>query len=162
MRARHRLRQVVNVANLSTPVGLVLAALGGATGRRSRNGLVIARGYRLPVPSVPAFTVGNVVLMRAAPQPGRDPVGSIPVPLLRHEERHATQYAWCGGVLMPALYAAAAAWSWLRAGDPFTANTFERRAGLSDGGYRRATAPARPTVRVQAGRTTGGSSASGA
>jgi hypothetical protein len=136
MRARHRLRQVANLANLSTPLGLVVAAVGGARARSARNGLVVARGYRLPLPSAPAFTVGNVVLLRTSPRPGRDPVGSIPVPLLCHEERHATQYAWFGGVLMPVLYAGAAAWSWLRTGDPFTGNAFERAAGLADGGYR--------------------------
>lgn len=135
MLPRHRIRQVVNVANLSTPAGLALALLGGARGRRSRNGLVVARGYRLPVPSAPAFTVGNVILMRAAAPAGRDPIGSVPVRLLRHEERHATQYAWCGGVLMPVLYVAAAGWSWLRTGDPFVGNPFERAAGLADGGY---------------------------
>jgi len=60
---------------------------------------------------------------------GRDTV------LLRHEARHATQYAWCGGLLMLPLYFAAAGVSWLVSGDAGAWNIFERLAGLSDGGY---------------------------
>jgi hypothetical protein len=65
--------------------------------------------------------------------------------LLDHEERHVTQYAWCGGVLMPIVYGAAAGWSWLRTGDFASRNVFERRAGLADGGYRER--PLRPVLR---------------
>jgi hypothetical protein len=142
MRPAHRARLVVNMANLSTPAGLALAAAGGARARRFRNGLLVAHGYRLAIPQAPAFTVGNVVVLRADVPRGRDPVGSIPVPLLAHEERHATQYALLGGVLMPALYLGAAGWSWLRTGDFFARNPFERAAGLADGGYRER--PVRP------------------
>jgi hypothetical protein len=55
--------------------------------------------------------------------------------LLVHEERHSTQYAYCLGVVMVVLYVLAAAWSWLRTGDPASRNIFERLAGLADGGY---------------------------
>jgi hypothetical protein len=55
--------------------------------------------------------------------------------LLVHEARHSTQYAYCLGVVMVALYLLAAAWSWLRTGDPASRNIFERLAGLADGGY---------------------------
>jgi hypothetical protein len=55
--------------------------------------------------------------------------------LLRHEARHATQYAWCGGLLMLPLYLAAAGVSWLFSGDFGAWNVFERGAGLADGGY---------------------------
>jgi hypothetical protein len=93
--------------------------------------------YRLPIPPAPAFTYGSVVLLRAGlPGAGRDPVGAVPRRLLDHEERHVTQYAWCGGVVMPVVYLAAAGWSWLRTGDFASRNIFERRAGLADGGYR--------------------------
>jgi hypothetical protein len=136
MRPAHRARQLANLVNLSTPAGLLVAHLGGAVPRRSRAGLVVARGYRLPVPPAPAFTLGNVVLVRAPAPPGADPIASIPVALLAHEERHASQYALCGGVLMPVLYLAAAGWSWLVTGDFASRNAFERRAGLADGGYR--------------------------
>jgi hypothetical protein len=148
MRVAHRARQVANVLNLSTPAGIVLAAVGGAPARRARDGLIVARGYRLPIPPAPAFTVGNVVLVRRAVPPGLDPIGTIPITLLQHEERHATQYAVAGGVLMPLLYVSAAGWSWLRTGDFFSRNVFERRAGLASGGYRER--PLRPPAETAA------------
>ena len=52
------------------------------------DGLLLARGYRLRVPAAPAFTVGNVVLLRIDDEAlSRRPM------LLAHEARHATQYA---------------------------------------------------------------------
>lgn len=131
VRASMRLRQVANVVNLSTPLGLLVALAGRARLTRGDDGLVLARGFRLPVPPAPAFTVGNVVLLRLDDaaldrRPG----------LLAHESRHATQYAWCIGPAMLPLYLLAATWSWLRCGDVATYNVFERRAGLADGGYR--------------------------
>lgn len=141
MRPVHRARQAANLVNLSTPAGWAVARAGGARLRRGRDGLVVGHGYRLPIPPAPAFTLGNVVLLRQGVSVGADPIGSIPVRLLRHEERHSTQYALCGGVLMPVLYLGAAGWSWLRAGDFHSRNAFERRAGLADGGYREAPVP---------------------
>ncbi len=137
MLARHRLRSVANWINLSTPIGLVLARSAADGSRRTRSGLWLAHGYRLPVPAARAFTVGSVVLLRESlPRAGVDPVGSVPRPLLDHEERHVTQYALLGGVLMPVLYLGASGWSWLRTGDFASRNVFEQRAGLVDGGYR--------------------------
>ncbi len=81
------------------------------------------------MPSAPAFTLGNMILTRHA---GLDP-GSA---LFRHEAEHATQYAWCGGLLMLPLDFAAAGMSWLLSGDVGAWNPFERLAGLADGGYR--------------------------
>jgi hypothetical protein len=151
VRTVHRVRLLANLLNGSTPAGLLVARLGQATPRRTRDGLLLARGYRLGVPRAPAFTLGNVVVLRAPAPPGADPVGSVPVSLLRHEARHATQYALCGGVLMPLAYVGAAAWSWWRTGDFGSANPFERAAGLADGGYRerpvRASREARAEVR---------------
>jgi hypothetical protein len=153
VRATHTVRTAANWVNLSTPAGLVLAAVGACPPRRARNGMWLVHGYRLPVPPAPAFTLGSVVFLRAGlPGPGHDPIGSVPRRLLDHEERHVTQYAWCGGVVMPAAYVAAAGWSWLWTGDFASRNVFERRAGLADGGYRE-----RP-IRVKAlrrPRTTG-------
>jgi len=126
-----RVRQVANWLNLSTPLGLLLARLARARTTSGPDGLVLAHDYRLRVPSAPAFTVGNVVLVR-----GDDVLGRRPR-LLAHESRHATQYAVCVGPLLIPLYGLAALWSWLRAGDPATYNVFERLAGLEDGGYRR-------------------------
>ena len=130
MRAPLRIRQVVNLVNLSTPLGLLAAVLGGARIHRGPDGLLVARGYRLRVPPAPAFTVGNVVLLRLTDeQLARRPQ------LLVHEARHATQYALCIGPVMLPLYFVAAGWSWLRCRDFAWHNVFERRAGLADGGY---------------------------
>jgi hypothetical protein len=122
-------RQVANVVNLSTPLGLALALAGRGTLRRGPDGLLLAHAVRLPA-RAPAFTVGNVVLLRL------DDADLARRPrLLVHEARHATQYACCVGPLMLPLYGLAAAWSWLRCRDPSSYNVFEVRAGLEDGGY---------------------------
>ena len=129
MEARWRLRQVANVINLSTPLGLTLALAGRGTLRRGPDGLLLAHAVRLPA-RAPALTVGNVVLLRL------DDAALARRPrLLVHEARHATQYACCIGPLMLPLYGLAAAWSWLRCRDPSSYNIFEVRAGLEDGGY---------------------------
>ena len=94
------------------------------------DGLLLARGYRLRLPAAPAFTIGNVVLLRID-----DATLARRPRLLAHESRHATQYAWCAGPVMLPLYGLAVAWSWLRCGDPSSYNVFERLAGLADGGY---------------------------
>lgn len=149
MDAGHRVRSLTNWVNLSTPAGLLLAGLGAGLPRRSRNGMWLVHGYRLSVPPAPAFTLGSVVFLRAGlTGAGHDPVGSVPRRLLDHEERHVTQYALCGGVVMPLVYVAAAGWSWLRTGDFASRNPFERHAGLADGGY--AERPARPVSSLAA------------
>jgi len=131
-----RLRQLANVVNASTPLGLLLAACARTRFRRGPRGLLLATGYRWRLPFAAAFTVGNVVLFRAGP----DEALANAV-LLGHEERHATQYAWCLGVPFLPLYFLAAAWSLIRTGNPGSANFFERHAGLQAGGY----PPALPT-----------------
>ncbi len=123
-----RARQVINLANGSTLAGLGVAALGRARLTRGADGLFTGTGYRLPVPSAPAFCLGNVIVTRMDTLPA----GSA---LLRHESRHASQYAWCGGVVMVPLYLVAAGVSWALTGDFGSRNLFERRAGLADGGY---------------------------
>ena len=128
MRSALRARQVVNLANGSTLAGLGVAVLGGARVTSSADGLFVGTGYRLPVPPAPAFCLGNVILTRLD---GLTPGAR----LFRHEARHATQYAWCGGLVMVPLYLAAAAASWALTGDFGARNVFERRAGLADGGY---------------------------
>lgn len=125
MRAAYRARQVVNALNLSTLLGLAIAAASGAQLAGGPDGLVIASRPRRRLLAAAAFTVGNVVIV-AVESPSES--------LLRHEARHATQWAWCVLLFLP-LYWLAAGWSHLRTGDPWSRNAFERRAGLADGGY---------------------------
>jgi hypothetical protein len=124
------LKAVVNLANLSTPFGLLVAALGRATPRRGPRGLVIAAGYRLPVPVARAFTLGNVIVT-----PREEGYVEQRPALLAHEERHSWQYVACLGLPMVPLYLLAAGWSYLRGGDIGVHTPFERLAGLADGGY---------------------------
>ena len=125
-----RVRQLVNAVNGSTLLGLGVALAGRARLRPGRNGVLLAEGYRLPIPDRPAFTIGDVVL---TPHP--DGWLEAHPRLLAHEERHAWQYAACLGLPFLPLYALASAWSWLRTRDPGRANAFEVLAGLADGGY---------------------------
>ena len=101
-----RLRQIANVLNGSTLLGLLLAACARTTVSSGPRGLLIASRYRWRLPFAAAFTVGNVVLFRAGPEYAR----ANPV-LLGHEERHSTQYAWCLGLPFLPLYFMAAGWS---------------------------------------------------
>lgn len=127
----HRVRQVVNLVNLSTLIGLLLAVVGARRPIvRAPHGLLVAGGYRLPLPDAPAFTMGNVILVRGATADllQRDR-------LLRHEERHSTQYAYCLGPFMVVAYLVCAGASLAMCGDPASYNPFERLASLADGGY---------------------------
>ena len=134
------MRQAVNAVLGGTLLGLAAAKAGSARLAPGPNGLVLATGYRLGFPRAVAFTVGNVVVTRL----DREALLARPA-LLGHEARHAGQWAcWLGLPFLPA-YAVASAWSWLRAGDPWSRNAFERRAGLVAGGYREA--PIRPLRR---------------
>ncbi len=130
MTSGQRVRQVANVLNGSTLLGLVLAACARAPVSTGPRGLLIASGYRWRLPFAAAFTVGNVVLFRAGP----DTALANPA-LLGHEERHGTQYAWCLGLPFIPLYFIAAGFSLWRTGNPGSANVFERLAGLEAGGY---------------------------
>jgi hypothetical protein len=130
MRGRHRARQVLNYVNLSTPLGLLIAVIGRAEVRRGEHGLLYAHGYRIRFPVAGAFTVGNVVLTAQ-----RD--GYLTGALLRHEARHATQYAFCAGLPMLPLYVVAVAVSFVMSGHPASWNLFEWLADLDEGGYPR-------------------------
>lgn len=125
-----RVRQVVNWANLSTPAGLLLAVAGGATVSRAGRGTYLATGFRWRFPVASAFTLGNVIATR------HDREWCLARPaLLRHEDRHCTQYAFCLGPVMVLVYAICAAVSWVLSGDHASYNPFERLANLVDGGY---------------------------
>lgn len=130
MTSGQRLRQIANALNASTLLGLLLAWAARTPVRTGPRGLLIATGYRWRLPFAQAFTVGNLVLFRA------DATAALSNQvLLRHEERHSTQYAMCGGLPFLPLYFIAAGWSQLRTGNPGSANVFERWAGLEAGGY---------------------------
>ncbi|MGO1385550.1 MAG: hypothetical protein ACTHWA_05700 [Arachnia sp.] len=124
---------MANVINLSTPLGLGVAALGGAR-MRVVKGLIVAEEVRLPVLRASAMTVGSVVLV---PCRSLNDVATRIPGLLEHEDHHAYQWAYCFGLPFIPLYAAASGWSWLCTGDRATANHFECQAGLELGGYRR-------------------------
>ena len=130
-----RVRQVGNLVNLSSALGLTAATLGRATLRRGPKGLLLAEGYGLGFPpNAGAFTVGNVILTST----DFDSLTALEPRVLDHENAHAWQYFWCGGLPFLPLYALAAGWSWLRTGDLASANFFERNAGLVRGGYHEA------------------------
>ena len=141
---RDRLRRVVNVVTLGTPLGLLLARTGSAKVVRGPRGLLLALNYRSPVPAprAPAVTVGDVVLLRMdADQLARRPS------LLVHEGRHAVQWAcWLGPLPFIPAYLLASAWSWVRCRDFALRNPFEVRAGLVAGGYVQPEAPRDPRV----------------
>ena len=147
-----RARQVANVLNLSTPLGLLVARAGGARRRGGPYGLVLAEGYRFSFPVAGAFTVGDVVitahtyssLLQHNPN------------LLVHEERHSRQYALALGLPYLVLYTAAMGWSVVRTGDRASGNVFERGAGLVAGGYvERPVRPLAVSVRAAVGRLRG-------
>lgn len=142
-------RAIANAINLSTPLGVLVAAAGRARLRRGPHGLLLGEGYRLPFPVAGAFTVGDVIITadRFERLTRRHPR------LLEHEERHSWQYVACLGLPFLVAYPVAMAWSMLRTGDQASANVFEVHAGLADGGYHRR--PKRPLdvgVRDLAGR----------
>lgn len=126
-----RARTLANWLNLSTPFGLLVALLGGARLKTGPRGLRHAEGYRLDFPLPSAFTIGNVIVMKttATELEARCP-GT-----LAHEERHASQWAYCGGLPFLSAYIATMGWSWLRTGDRGAACWFEQEAGLATGGY---------------------------
>jgi hypothetical protein len=105
-----RVRAVLNWVNLSTPLGLLVARLGGATITPAERGSVIVSKH-------------DVEHVAARPA------------LLRHEDRHCTQYAVVLGVAMLPLYAVSAGVSWVVAGDLSSYNPFERLADLAEGSY---------------------------
>ena len=84
MTPAQRLRQLANVLNASTTLGLLLARLAGTETVGGPRGLVIAAGYRWRLPFAQAFTVGNVVIFRAgtAQQPIRLPGPAVPAAVL--------------------------------------------------------------------------------
>ncbi len=125
-----RLRTVLNWLNLSTLLGLGIAKIGGATITRRGRGTYLATGYRYNFPVASAFTIGSVI----ASKHDLDYFAERPV-LLKHEDRHCTQYAFVLGVVMLPFYFLCVAISYAIAGDHSSYNPFERLANLADGNY---------------------------
>lgn len=126
-------RNIANVCNGSTALGIVLGLVGRGRFRRVP-GLLVADGVRLPWVDASAMTVGSVVLV-----PGRtleEAVDRIPT-LVEHEDQHAWQWAYCLGLPFLPAYALATWWSLRRSGHRAHENFFEVQAGLETGGYRR-------------------------
>lgn len=136
-----RIRNVSNVVNLSTPLGLVLAAVGRGRLHLDRDRRVaVADDVRLPLVTAGAMTVGDVVLVMrrtAAELEARNPR------VMDHEEQHAWQWAYCFGLPFLPLYFAMMGWSTWRTGDRASFNFFEQQAGLEIGGYKKKGAKAR-------------------
>jgi hypothetical protein len=127
---RLRVRQVVNWLNLSTPAGLLIAVLGRASIRKGDRGTYLATSYRWRFPIGGAFTVGNVIMTR------HDEAWCANRPaMMRHEDRHCTQFAFFLGPAMSVPYVLCAAVSWVLSGSHAAYNPFERMADLVDGGY---------------------------
>lgn len=113
----------VNWANGTTVFGLAVARATRCTISR-RDCCFQASGYPYRYPLAGAFTIGSVVVTRH----------ELDARVWSHEVAHVRQYAWCGPMFLP-LYGLAAGWSWVRCGDWWSHNVFERRAGLAAGGY---------------------------
>jgi hypothetical protein len=125
------LRLVGNIANLTTPLGLLVAAIGRAKISPGPRGLLLGEGYRLSFPVAGAFTVGNVLTTSTS----WDEQLQANPRLMQHEERHTWQYLYCLGLPFYPAYAGCMLWSVLRTGDRAARNIFERGAGLAAGGY---------------------------
>ncbi len=128
----HWVRAGWNLLNLSTVLGLLVALAGRARLRWGDQATVVGENYRLPLPRAGAFTVGSVILVPRGLLAG---VELVHPGTFDHEARHSSQYAWFLGLPFLPCYAVASGWSWLRTGDAWSRNWFERNAGLARGGY---------------------------
>lgn len=149
-------RATLTAVNGTTLAGLLIAVGTGAKLRRGPGGILIAEGYRAPLPKQTCFTVGSVVLTRRTAD---WLLHEQHVELLAHEARHAAQYAVLGPLFWPA-YWLACGYSYAMTGSYGGRNVFERHAGLAAGGYRE-DVPLRPWVNRMAARRVRGSAATG-
>jgi hypothetical protein len=127
----HVARTVLTAANGTTGAGLLLALATRTRIRRGRDGVLIAEGWRLPMPPASCFTVGSVIITRRTAE---WLLAEERAELLAHESRHAGQYAVLGPLFWPA-YWVACGWSFTTTGSWGVRNWFERHAGLHAGGY---------------------------
>lgn len=104
--------------------GLLAIALGGR-GRIVRGAAEIGGGplARLRgAAGIDAVTLGHVILAPGRPELERSRA---------HEQVHVRQYERWGPFFLPA-YAASSAWQFLRGGDPYLDNVFEREARATE------------------------------
>ncbi|HEX7746839.1 MAG TPA: hypothetical protein VF462_16465 [Micromonosporaceae bacterium] len=128
VRPLHRTATWINGTTLA---GLALAAAARTVRVRAPGGVIVASGYRLPLPKQDCFTVGSVILTRKPAEWLLDPDRAD---VLGHEMRHIAQYAAFGPLFWPA-YWTMCGYSYLLTGSYGGRNPFERRAGLRAGGY---------------------------
>lgn len=145
-----KVRAAVNVLNLSTPLGLLIAKLGRARLRRGPRGLIFAEGYRFRFPIAGAFTVGNVVTTSKT----LDALARNTPDVVRHEDAHAWQWFALGPLFLPA-YLLGMGWSLAQTRSIALGNPFEQQAGLVSGGYLRP-GHTHPKVRWPSGRSGAG------
>ena len=131
MAARHVARGLLTALNGTTGAGLLIALATRSRIRRGRHGVLIAEGYRLPVPPATCFTVGSVILTRRSAD---WLLADERTELFGHEHRHAGQYAVLGPLFWPA-YWAACGYSYATTGSWGARNFLEKHAGLRAGGY---------------------------
>ena len=103
MAARHVARGLLTALNGTTGAGLLIALATRSRIRRGRHGVLIAEGYRLPVPPATCFTVGSVILTRRSAD---WLLADERTELFGHEHRHAGQYAALGPLFWPAYWLA--------------------------------------------------------
>lgn len=125
-------RNLANVCNGSTPLGILLALIGRGRFHLHRQ-LIVVDGVRLPFVRASAMTVGSVVLV---PKRSLAEATSRIPKLVEHEDAHAWQYAYCLGLPFLPCYLVATLWSLQRTGNRALKNFFEVQAGLESGGYR--------------------------
>lgn len=137
----------MNVLNLSTPIGVLVARVGGASLRRGPRGLIYAEGYRFRFPIAGAFTIGNVVTTAHS----IDSLACVTPDVEKHEDAHAWQWCALGPFFLPA-YLLGMGWSLARTRSLALGNPLERHAGLISGGYLHPSQPD-PCLRRSRGRS---------
>ena len=126
---RHLLNTFTGINLFGVLVGVFAR---GAPTWDSRFGLLVFMNCRIVWPRAAAMTFGDIVVVRRG---NWQQVADIPLPLMQHEAKHASQYLFALGLPYFPLYWCACAYSWLKCGDHWSFNVFEVKAGLQNGGY---------------------------
>lgn len=133
MPRRHIVRHILNTLTGINLFGLIVGVLSrGRPVWDPRFGLIVFLGCRIGWPKSAAMTFGDIVVVRAQYWQSLE---QIPFSLMEHEAAHARQYQFTLGLPYFPLYWVCCAYSWLKAGDYWSFNPFEVKAGLQKGGY---------------------------